>query len=372
MARISRSMSHGVPRAWPVVAAAAAAYAAFTLIALALHDWNPLWFVWIGERWANLDPKGRSGYDGQFVYYIARDGWAAVAHLDNAPYRLQRILYPVLARILSGGNPEALPWMMPAINAAAILATTFLLTRWLIAHGVARWYGLIYPFYVGNLMSYSRDLTEPLACALAAAAVASWLSDRHAVAIALLATAALARETATLFVAGLGVAELLRGRWLRVAGLASALAPMLIWQLYLQSQFGVAPATNISRLSLIPTTSMFSVLNLEPGRLSALIFIGLPILAFTPLALRWLVQTPRDPIMWLVVVHWVFALLLPPRSNLHVLLTGRLLAGFLVALLFALPRCTTPVRIAIAACAVIPALIWLPVVLWWAPWTAKV
>jgi hypothetical protein len=365
-------MMHGASRAWPVVAAAAAAYAAFTLVALALHDWNPLWFVWIGERWANLDPGGRSGYDGQFVYYIARDGWAAVAHLDNAPYRLQRILYPAFALILSGGNPGALPWVMPAINAAAILATTLLLTRWLTARGVWRWYGLAYPFYVGNLMSYSRDLTEPLACGLAAAAVVTWLSDRRAVAIVLLAAAALARETTTLFVAALGIAELLRGRWRRVAVLAGALAPMLIWQLYLQKQFGVAPATYVSHLSAIPTTSIFAVLSLEPGRLSALLFLGLPTLAFTPVALRWLVQTPRDPITWLVAVHWAFTLLLPPHSNLHVLLTGRLLAGFLVALLFAFPRCTPPVRLAIAACAVIPTLIWFPVVLWWAPWTAKV
>jgi hypothetical protein len=365
-------MPHAVERAWPVVAAAAAAYAAFTLIALALHGWDPLWFVWIGERWANLDPNGRTGYDGQFVYYIARDGWAAAAHLDNAPYRLQRILYPALARVLSAGHPGALPWMMPAINAAAILATTALLTRWLIAQGVSRWYGLVYPFSVGNLMSYSRDLTEPLAYALAATAVLGWLSERRAVAIALLAAAALARETTMLFVAALGAAELLRGRWQRGAALAAALAPMLIWQLYLRSRFGVAPASARVVLSPIPSTSIFAALSLEPGRLSALLFLGLPILAFTPVALRWLVRAPRDPITWLVVVHWVFALLLPRRSNLHVLLTGRLLAGFLVALLFAFPRCTPPLRIAIAACAVIPTLVWLPVVLWWAPWTAKV
>src|SRR5262247_4716227 len=121
-------------RSWVAVAATAAAfYAAFTLTALALHGWNPLWFVWIGERFSELDPHGHTGYDGQFIYYIARDGWAALPHIDNAPYRMQRILYALLARWLSGGNPSVLPWAMVAINAAAILATTFLLTRWMIA-----------------------------------------------------------------------------------------------------------------------------------------------------------------------------------------------------------------------------------------------
>src|SRR5262245_10147804 len=91
----------------PVVLAAAAVYAGFTLAGLALHGWNPLWFVWIGERFSNLDPHGRTGYDGQFVYYIARDGWSALPHIDNPPYRLQRIAYPLLVRLVSLGNATA-------------------------------------------------------------------------------------------------------------------------------------------------------------------------------------------------------------------------------------------------------------------------
>ena len=358
--------------ALPVVATAAAAYAAFTLIALALHEWNPLWFVWIGERWSNLDPTGRSGYDGQFVYYIARDGWEAVPHLDNAPYRLQRILYPVLARLLSGGAAGALPWVMVAINAAAILATTLVITRWLISQGVPRWWGLVYPFYVGNLMSYSRDLTEPLACALAATAVVAWLADRRGGAIALLACAALARETTTVFVAALCIAELSRGHWWRIAALLASLLPMLVWQLYLHSVFGVAPATNVNRMSILPATATFNLLSLEPGRVSALLFIGLPVLALSPLVLRWIVTAPRDPIAWVVLLNWLFAVLLPPRSHLHVLLAARLLAGLVLSLVFAFPRCSPAVRTTIAAFAVVPTLVWLPVVLWWAPWTAKV
>src|SRR5262245_66439353 len=92
-------------RSWVAVAATAAAfYAAFTLTALALHGWNPLWFVWIGEHYAYHDPNGRSGYDGQFVYYIARDGLDAVPHLDSPSYRLGRILYPALVARLRGGS----------------------------------------------------------------------------------------------------------------------------------------------------------------------------------------------------------------------------------------------------------------------------
>src|SRR5262245_62003051 len=129
----------------PVVLSAAAFYAAFTVAGLALHGWNPLWFVWIGERFSELVPHGRTGYDGQFIYYFARDGWAALPHIDNPPYRLQRILYPLLARWAALGHAAAIPWTMVAINAASIIATTWLVTRWLVAHQVWCWYGLVYP-----------------------------------------------------------------------------------------------------------------------------------------------------------------------------------------------------------------------------------
>src|SRR4051812_24326300 len=109
-----------------VVLAAAVFYGAFTLAGLALHGWNPLWFVWIGERYASGDPHGRTGYDGQFVYYIARDGVDAVPHLDSPAYRLGRILYPALAAGVSGGHQALIPWAMVLINFAAIVTTTAL------------------------------------------------------------------------------------------------------------------------------------------------------------------------------------------------------------------------------------------------------
>jgi hypothetical protein len=356
-------------RSTPVVLAAAAFYAAFTLTALALHGWNPLWFVWIGERWANLDPQGRSGYDGQFLYYLARDGWAALPHIDNAPYRLQRILYPMLARLLSGGNAAALPWALVAINAAAILVTTLLITRWLVGHGLWRWYGLVYPLFVGTLLSYSRDLTEPLAYAFALGGVLCWLDERRAAAVALLAAATLSRETTALFVACLAAGELAGRRWGRCAVLAAALAPMLAWQLYLRAALGTVPVSNAARLLRLPST--FADLNLTPGRVSAFVFVGLPTLALVPLAVRWVARAPRDPIAWLVAVHSVFALFVSPNSQQEVLVVGRHTTALVLSLLLAFPRCSPGLRAAVAACAILPTLVWLPPMLWWAPWTAK-
>lgn len=365
-------MSVGCRAALPVVLAAAAFYGAFTFVALALHGWNPLWFVWIGERFAYGDPHGHLGYDGQFVYYLARDGWAALPHLDNQPYRMQRIFYPLLARGLSGGDAAAIPWIMLAINATAILTTTWLVTGWLIAHRQWRWWGLVYPLFVGTFMAYSRDLTEPLACALAFAGVLAWFGERQVLAIVLLALAALTRETMVLFAVGLGLAELARGHWARLAALALAVAPMLAWQLYLGDVLDVMPITRSAPFSYVPAAGLFARLSLEPGRLSALLFVGLPGLVLAPLAVAGVVREPRDPIRWLIAVHWAFLLVFPAAVYEHVMAAGRNAAALLLALLLAFPQLSPALRMSIAGWSILPTVIWLGPVLWWAPWTAKV
>ena len=354
----------------PVVLAVAAFYAAFSVGALALHGWDPLWFVWIGERYSVGDPHGRTGYDGQFIYYLARDGWAALPHLDNAAYRLQRILYPLLVRALTGGAPARIPWAMVAINAASILATTFLVTGWLIGQGVWRWWGLVYPLFVGTFMAYSRDLTEPLACALAAVGVLAWLGDRRAAALILFALGAIARETIALFPVGIALAELCRGRWSHAALLALAVAPALAWQFYLTATIGL-PIAPAARLNIIPAAGMFTAMSLEPGRLSSLLFIGLPVIVLTPLAGRDLLRAPGNPIGWLVVLHCAMLLVSSAQTNLHLMACGRVAVPLVLALLFGFPHIAPARRAAIAVIAILPTFVWIAPVLWWAPWTAK-
>jgi hypothetical protein len=111
-------------------------------------------------------------------------------------------------------------------------------------------------------------------------------------------------------------------------------------------------------------------LSLEPGRLSALLLIGLPTLALAPAVLRLLVTATRDPIAWLVAVHWVFALMAPPSAHLHIFAISRQAAALVLALLLAFPRWPPALRAAIAVAAIAPTFLWLPPLLWWAPWTA--
>lgn len=210
-------------------------YAGFALVALGIHDWNALWFVWMGERYADLDPDGRTGYDGQFIYYIARDGETAIPHLDNPPYRLQRILLPIAVRLLSLGASASVSWLLVVVNGLAIVVTAYLLAKWLDQRGVSPWYALMYALYIGTFMAFSRDLTEPLALGLAAGGSALWLQGRRVRAVLLLALAVLAKEITLLFAIGITFSEVARGRPRLAIGSLAAGLPLFAkpWRLFL-------------------------------------------------------------------------------------------------------------------------------------------
>jgi hypothetical protein len=346
------------------VLATAAAYAAFTLLGLALHGGSPLWFVWIGERWSEGVAGGRTGYDGQFAYYLARDGWAALPHLDAPAYRMSRILYPLLAAGLSGGRVALLPWAMLAINYAAVLAGTAALARWLAARAVSPWWAPAYAGCAGLVFAYSRDCTEPLAYALSIAGAVAWLERRPGRAAAALALAPLARESTVLFAASLACAALARRRWRAAFGLAATAVPMLLWQLYLTAQVP-APATSILARLELPLAGAFPVADLDPGRLAALCLLGLPLAALLPGAAAWIIREPGSPFGWLITSSALLVLIAPAESYLHVLGLGRVAVGVVAALVLAFPVLSPAMRRAVTAAAVAPTIIWLPAMLWW-------
>jgi hypothetical protein len=359
------------PRSVRPALAVAALYGAFTLLALALHGWTPLWFVWIGERWSEGVIGGRTGYDGQFVYYIARDGWAALPHLDAPAYRFSRILYPLLARGLSGGDPALLPWAMLAINYAAVVGATAAAARWLAARAVSPWWALAYAASAGVAFAYSRDCTEPLAYALALAGTAAWLDGRRPFALVLLALAPLAREAAVLFAIGLAAAALCGRRWRDVLALAATALPALAWQVYLFANVP-APTTGVFRLlSVVPLAGAFPLGDLDPPHVAALLLLGLPALALLPGALAWIAREPRAPFGWLIAGQALLVLIAPAESYLHVLGLARVSVGLMAALLLAFPLLSPGLRAAVTIVAALPTAIWLGPMLWWAPWTAE-
>src|SRR5579871_4588194 len=100
-------------RPWMVVTILCLIY----LVAILLIYKNVLEFVRPGARFAGtwssyIRNQNDDGYDGQFDYYIALDPANAPLHLDVPAYRYQRVLYPMLARVVVLGQASLIPYAL--------------------------------------------------------------------------------------------------------------------------------------------------------------------------------------------------------------------------------------------------------------------
>lgn len=200
--------------------------------------------------------------DGQAYAALAND--PALSHpdvfVDGAPeeaYRAQRPLLPYLTWALSFGQGPLVRWSLPALS---VLAAGFLL--WTAAHlirsygGDPRW-ALALLLIPTSITAVAWMIPEVLALALAVAAL--WCLERDpprpGVAAALLAAAALSRETMLLVPAALGLHALLDRRpRRRRETLLPVVVPFIVWGgwvVVVRARLGEWPWTaNHGRLAL--------------------------------------------------------------------------------------------------------------------------
>ena len=226
--------------AWPAIVAllVGGAYVAWRLSQAA---WDPLALAELGGGGTAVGEAGMAGYDGQFAYYLALDPSPEQAsqHLDDPAYRYQRILYPLLARFLAFGSPQALPWVLIGVNLLAHALGTGAVAWWLHARGVWPGFALTYAGWVGLVSGVGLDLNEPLAFALVAGAWLASARGRGGRAAALMAAALFTKESTILFWAAMLVGEIAdRRRPRAVWGLVAAGAMFAAWQLWLRATFG--------------------------------------------------------------------------------------------------------------------------------------
>ncbi len=154
-------------RLWPafLVLLVSTAYVGWRLAA---YGGDPVAIAEIGTRYAELNPDGTPGYDGQFNVYIALDPTpdSVAPYLDVPAYRYQRILYPLLARLLAFGDRALIPWSLIILNLVAHTGATYLLADLLARRDTAPSYALIYGLWVGLVSGVGLYLHEPLAFAL--------------------------------------------------------------------------------------------------------------------------------------------------------------------------------------------------------------
>jgi hypothetical protein len=336
-------------RLWLVVTVLALVYA----LTVVLTQGGPLALVTLGTRFSDGDPlldEGTEGYDGQFVYYIARDPADAARFLDVPAYRFQRILLPALGRLLALGQVDVLPWVLLAVNLAALAGGTWALEQLLAQHSASKWYALGYGLALGTLGAVRLTLPEPLAYGLALGGLLLMTRGRWLWAALLFALAALAKETTLILAAAVGLYLLSNRRWREavVFGIV-ALLPFAAWQVILAQRLGAAGvgAGGAMATSFEPIPFAGVVRILTEGGATVFLVLGAILLPFVLLPTLWglwaaMGRLRRGDVslnVWLLLVNAAVMLFIPFSTYREPLGILRFIVGLQIAvILFAAQR----------------------------------
>jgi hypothetical protein len=273
--------------------------AVLALAVIASAGGDPLTLAQIGTRFSQGDPQGSLGYDGQFIYYIARDPapQRVAPLLDEPAYRYQRILLPLLARLLALGSPDRIPWTILLVGLLAQTAGAFLVGELLAGWGVSRWYALVYGLGAGFALAVRLDLPEPLAYALAAGGLLAAQRGRPRAAAALLGLALFAKEVAILFVVPLWIEQVFGQRWKEAGWTALiGLVPYTMFQGWLWLVFGRPGLGSggwmATPFEVIPFMGLVRIFEVSPAYFVAMLVVFGPAVVL-PAAWLWVAATRR-------------------------------------------------------------------------------
>jgi hypothetical protein len=271
--------------------------AVYIIVVIIHNGGDSMALVTIGTQYSEGIPEtqgGTEGYDGQFVYYIARDPSTATPYLDVPAYRFQRILLPALAHIASFGHQPLLPWVILAINLASLATGTALLEHLLHDHNTSRWYALTYGLTIGIFGSVRLSLSEPLAYALALGGILLAIQQKWVFSGFVFALAGLAKETTLLFPLAYVMYLIFqhRGRQALLVSLLS-FVPFVFWQLVLYSHLGVfgfgSGGAKATAFEIIPFGGLIRIITEVPAesRLGVLLIFSVILVPFVIVPTIW-------------------------------------------------------------------------------------
>jgi len=238
--------------AWlgPVCVSGSFYLALMSLYLIPFHG-DPGAFVCLPQKWVGEGPfeavhiaNSPVGYDGTFYYAIATNPFdIPVSYVDAPCFRHCRLLYPLLAWVLSGGGDAyRLIWVLPLINLLAVLGLTWLGCKIAQHYGRSAWWGLLLSIGMNTNLPAFRDLTDPLAAMAAVGLLASWLLRWPTwLMIGWGVASVLSREQNMAIVAIVGLDVLVRRDWRRTAGLALVVSVWIGWLLILRSIYSTLP-----------------------------------------------------------------------------------------------------------------------------------
>jgi hypothetical protein len=215
-------------------------------------------FILIGQNFAHpaqlpagMPLRAAYGYDGQFYYRLAVNPLnfqhTAYGITVDAAYRFMRVGYPMITWLVSFGQRSLVPYMLVAVNVAALAALAYLGAVIARQGGRHAAWGLLLAGYFGLITSLSRDTAEPIAAALLVAGLLAIRARRPVLAASLLAFASLTRETAMVAVAAIAIVRVtgfLRHRYRPGREDITWVLPAVVfaaWQVIVFSAIGTFP-----------------------------------------------------------------------------------------------------------------------------------
>ena len=235
----------------------------FFAIPLARHNFDISNFIHAGDRFVDaaqvpapikvLDHS--NGYDGQFYYRlaIAPDAHALKEFgvtFDGPAWRMQRIGYPVLVYLASGGRADLVPTMLVLVNFAGIAVIVFFSQQLRQQLNLPAWFPIAIAAWPGFFITLVCDTTEITALAFMMAAISAFLARRYWLYAMLAAASTLTRETSIMIFGGVfaytGLMLVVeRGDWTALAKnfwrtvyCLLALLPFLAWRWEMRVRWG--------------------------------------------------------------------------------------------------------------------------------------
>jgi hypothetical protein len=294
------------------------------------------------------------GYDGMEYYFIAADPLNARYYLVSPAYRYARIVYPMLARVLAGGNVSAIPYTMAVINIVAMAVGTLLLAMLLKRRRLSPWLSLIFGFYSGLFVALTRDLAEPLAFTFVLFGIVLIESKAPAsfwFASLAFCLAALSRETLAIFplvyafvwTLQAAVGRRSRGhvdypvsRALTLVGIS--VGPLVCYKVFLHYWLAGYDVTSVLLPELIPFRGLLVYFPWNGSRVLEFICVVVPALICGTLAVRALGAGWRNPMLWALLANIaLFVVFLNPISYWNYTASGRVAAGVVPCALLCIP-----------------------------------
>lgn len=310
-----------------------------------LNHYTIIDFVHIGTVWANHEPSGSWGYDGQFYYQMARNPFQAYQYMDNAPFREQHMFYPLVVGVLSLGQAALIPYMLLLVNVVSVILTVELLSRLLIKFGFSPWFSLALGLYFGQAAGVLFDTAEPFTYFLVCLGV--WIvieKSRYGLAALMLGLATLAREIAILFPIGYLCVAVVQKKWRVCAQMVLlGMLPLFLWLLILRLIFGQTGVTFTRPFEHIPFAGVFFYASAPKKFYLLLLLMFLPTLAgwflaaFELVRKIWLEKGPFlqrfSPIYLILLANLLMITLMSHFSYEELISCGRIATGLVLVVL---------------------------------------